>query len=345
MISEILKIIPATFHHMPSKLKELVIGESIIRRKALLDGDCHFISKMYSTIPPLESLKPVFARKLFEIYANAFSVPKQEVKQIQEILIPFGNHNIPARFYNPTPLKSSLPCLVYFHGGGATVGSVDTHDSFCRWIASQSNWTILSVEYRLSPEHSYPIPLEDSFQAYKWILENGKNFGIDPSKIGVGGDSAGGNLAAAVVLKSFHEKQKIPYLSILLYPMCDSSYDYPSMEEFSDSFLLTRASIHWFLDNYDPNKKRTTDPFISPVLANDLSFFPKTFLTTCGFDPLQDEAIAFVRKLEQAKIDITHRHYDQLVHGYANYGGAVPQSMKAFLEIVQYLKLYYSHAK
>jgi acetyl esterase len=345
MISEVLKFFPTTFHYLPSKIKEMIIGESIIKRKSLLDGDCHFISKLYTTIPPLETLKPVLARKLFEIYANAFSIPKAEVKLIQNLKIPMGDSHLSARFYNPTPLKSSLPCLVYFHGGGATVGSVETHDHFCRWIAKESLWTVLSVDYRLSPEHPYPVPLNDSFHAYSWIQENAKSFGLDSQKIGVGGDSAGGNLASAVILKANQAKQKIPYLSILLYPMCDSSIEHPSMEEFADSFLLTTSSIRWFLNNYDPEFLRKKDPFISPVLAQDLSFFPKTFLSTCGFDPLQDEGIAFFKKLENTKIDITYRHYEQLVHGYVNYAGVVPQATTAISEVVQYLKLYYNHAK
>jgi acetyl esterase len=345
MISEFLKFLPTTFQFMPSKIKEMVIGESIIKRKALLDGDCQFISKLYTTIPPLETLKPIFARKLFEIYANAFWIPKVEIKQVQDFKIPMGNHSLSARFYNPTPLKSSLPCLVYFHGGGATVGSVETHDHFCRWISKESLWTVLSVDYRLSPEHPYPVPLEDSFHAYSWVLENAKSLGLDSQKIGVGGDSAGGNLASSVILKAHQTKQKIPYLSILLYPMCDSSKEHPSMEEFGESFLLTTASIRWFLNNYDPHQLRKEDPLISPYLAEDLSFFPKTFLTTCGFDPLQDEGILFSKKLEAAKVDITYRHYEQLVHGYANYAGVVPQAMKAISEVVQYLRLYYSHAK
>jgi acetyl esterase/lipase len=230
----------------------------------------------------------------------------------------------PARLYAPEQRDGAL--LVYFHGGGHVLGSLDSHDQTCRFLAREARLCVLSVDYRLAPEHPFPAAVEDASAAYEWALENAAEIGVDAGRIAVGGDSAGGNLAAVVSQLASRK----PAMQLLIYPVCDYTEKRPSYRLFGDGFLLTERNMDWYRGHYLPSEEAAHDPRASPLLAEDLSGSPRTYMAIAGFDPLRDEALAYGRRLEEAGVDLTLELHPGLVHGFANMtrlGRSAPAAM------------------
>lgn len=241
---------------------------------------------------------------------------------------------LPARFYEPPGLGiEDRPLIVYFHGGGWTIGDSDTCDSVCRFLAANVPAAVLSVEYRLAPEDPFPAAIEDAFAAYRWTAVDNKRLGVDPERIAVAGDSAGGNLAAAVSLLARDEDGPAPAMQALIYPVTDAIGGQASRDLFAKGFLLTKADMDWFERHYLPPGTNRADPRVSVLQAPDLTGLPPAYVATAGFDPLRDEGEAYATRLREAGVATTLRRHPGLVHGFANMTAISRTAREAMLEL------------
>ena len=230
--------------------------------------------------------------------------------------------------------------LIYFHGGGFVVGSLTSHDHLCRALTNAADVAVVSVDYRLAPEHPFPAAVDDAVAAVSWLAEpsNAEALGIDPERLAVGGDSAGGNLAAVVALRARDRGGPALAFQLLLYPVVDYDLDTPSYREHADGYLLTRAAMAWYWDQYVPDPARRADPDASPLRGPDLSGLPPALVVTAGFDVLRDEGEAYARRLEEAGVPIRVAHYPGMIHGFLRRHALFDQGKVALGEIADALK-------
>jgi acetyl esterase len=248
-----------------------------------------------------------------------------------------------ARHYAPgEPVGAAglRPLLVFFHGGGFVIGDIETHDALCRLICRDAEVHVLSIDYRLAPEHKAPAAVEDAYAAYRWAVDHVGELGADTARIAVGGDSAGGNLAAVVSQLALEDGAPLPALQLLIYPVTNYfSGETRSTTLFADGFFLTKKDMDWFRAHYLGGAAiDDSDPRISPLLADDLSGLPPALVLTGGFDPLRDEGAQYAEALAAAGVPVDHRQFGSLVHGFANFfplGGA---SASATAELVSALR-------
>lgn len=226
-----------------------------------------------------------------------------------------------------------LPALVYLHGGGWSLGSLATYEPFCRQLANATGQIIIWVEYRLAPEHPYPAAILDTLSAWRWIQENYRELAVDPARISIGGDSAGGNLAAVAALVLRGETGIQPWRQVLLYPCLDMSASLTSHRKFAEGYLLTASLYAWYRDNYAAPAVERDHWRLSPLFAEDLSGLPPTILLYAGFDPLRDEAAAFVMKLSLAGVPVESLYFADMIHGFLTMGGAIPAAGAAVTRI------------
>jgi len=241
------------------------------------------------------------------------------VAAVTNLSIPGPAGPIPARHYQPSQ-SDDAPLLVFFHGGGWVIGDLDTHDDLCRLICRDGCMHVLSVDYRLAPEHKAPAAAVDAFAAYQWALEHAQSIGADVDRVAVGGDSAGGNLAAVVSQQARNSVTQLPALQVLLYPRTNFVGETRSITLFAEGYFLTKRDIDWFTDNYLGGASvEPTDPHISPLLAEDLSGLPPALVLTGGFDPLRDEGNQYAEAMRSAGVAVDLREYGSLVHGFASF--------------------------
>jgi acetyl esterase len=266
------------------------------------------------------------ARKYLDRMGPAFDAVATDVA-VRETTVPCATEARRVRVYAPHSVGPTSPGLVFFHGGGFVAGSIDSHDRGCRAIASKARVVVVSVDYRLAPEHIFPAAVEDAVAATRWVLANAATFGVDPGATAVGGDSAGGTLAA-VVAQTLRTDVLRPAFQLLIYPVTDANGGTPSREYFREDYFLTGRAIAWYLTNYIPDKSQYNDPRASPLLARDLSGLPPALVITAGFDPLRDEGRAYAAKLQAAGGDVTHVCSEGSMHGFFNSSGLVRESAR-----------------
>jgi acetyl esterase len=224
---------------------------------------------------------------------------------------------IPVRHYRAA---DGAPLLVFYHGGGFVVGGLDSHDALCRRISHDAGVHVLSVDYRLAPEHKAPAAADDADAAYRWALEHAGELGADPDKVAVGGDSAGGNLAAVVTQSARADGVRLPALQFLIYPVTDFGSATVSKTLFAEGYFLSRADMDWFHGHYlDGADIDGSDPRVAPLLATDLSGLSPALVATGGFDPLRDEGRAYAQALAAAGVPVDWREYGSLIHAFANF--------------------------
>jgi acetyl esterase len=272
-------------------------------------------------LPPLNEMSPVDARVAAEGFV-ALGGPGDDVAEIVNRTVPGPHGDIPIRIYRPnvaadsTERADALPCLVYFHGGGWVIGTVDSTEAVCKAVANRAGCVVVSVEYRLSPEFKFPIPFDDCYAATEWVAANGKAIGVDSTRIAVGGDSAGGNLAAAVSLKARDESGPALRMQLLVYPVTDHDFSTKSYAENGDGYLLTTDMMKWFWDHYLSSASDGKNPIASPLRASDLSNLPPALVITAEFDPLRDEGEAYATALTAAGVSVTHTRYPGQIHAF-----------------------------
>jgi acetyl esterase/lipase len=242
-------------------------------------------------------------------------IPMHRIEEL-EIAGPAGA--IPARLYDRTGSRGwPRSLLVYYHGGGWVIGDLRTHDGLCRFLAATTGVLVLSVDYRLAPEHPFPAPLEDAHAAFRWAAQHAADLGADPARVAVGGDSAGGNMAAVVSRRARDEGGAQPAMQLLIYPVTDDVETWRSRATFAEGFLLTKGDMDYFRRCYLPDPSIVVDPDVSPYQARDLSGLPPACVITAGFDPLRDEAEAYAQRMRAADVPVGLRRHPGLIHGFA----------------------------
>lgn len=293
--------------------------------------------------PLYETLPAPAARTLYETSAQILGGELPELFAIADIKIPGPDGAIAAKHYRPNA-EEGLPILVFYHGGGYVIGSPRSHDVVCRELALQANCIVVSIDYRLAPEHKFPAAVDDAWAALQWVALHGKDLNGDPSRLAVGGDSAGGNLAAVVSLMARDANSPALAFQLLIYPGTDLACSYDSHKTFGSDYLLTKNLIDWFMNHYFAEGEDRSQWRASPMNAESHAHLPPAFLLSAGFDPLQDEEAAYVAKLKQAGIDIEHSHYEGMVHGFITMPGVLQQARNAITECAEKLKVGFAKA-
>jgi acetyl esterase/lipase len=314
--------------HIPDSVKSLLLG----RRSVTVDGNTLDTTLQFM----LAAQRMAGVNGL--VASSDVTVARAQLRTLSAMIdagISVGVHDtsipgpagpLPVRHYTPVNADSCAPLLVFFHGGGFVVGDLDTHDDLCRLLCRDAGVHVLAIDYRLAPEHPAPAAIEDCYAAYRWALDHAAELGADPSRVAVGGDSAGGNLSAVVSQLARADGVTLPALQLLIYPATNFASDTRSKTLFADGFFLTKKDMDWFRDNYLLGSAlELTDPRISPLLADDLSGLPPAMVLTGGFDPLRDEGNQYAEALAAAGVPVDHRQFGPLVHAFANFfplGGA-----------------------
>jgi acetyl esterase len=256
-----------------------------------------------------------------------------------------GKHAIPVRIYRPDNQNPKAPMMVYYHFGGGVIGDLETCHVFCTMIAKAAQCPVLSVDYRLAPEHKFPAGLEDCIDAYEWALRNAAKHGAPAGTATVGGDSMGGNFAAIVSQEMLRERKPKPMLQLLIYPATEIEEEFPSYRAFGETYPLDSDTMRWFMDKYLPDGQDKTDVRISPARETRLEGLPQAIIATAGFDPLVDDGAAYAQLLRRSDVKVTYKCYDSLAHGFTAFTGVVPAAREACEEIAQMVAKAYSGFK
>lgn len=280
-------------------------------------------------------------KRLAEKSASVSGTPV-EMASVKDMKAEAGGLTVPVRVYTPKG-EGPFPLVVFYHGGGWVQGSVDTHDSLCRVIAKKSNAMVVSVEYRLAPEHTYPAAANDAYAALQWVAQNAASFNGDPKRIAVAGDSAGGSLAAVVSLMARDRKGPDIDYQVLIYPGVNTaSLDTPSYDFFGKGYMLDKAGVKRFINLYLPDKRDRSEPYASPLLAKSHANLPPALVIIAGFDVLRDEGEAYVQKLKEDGVKARYIRYDGVVHGFVSADKLLPQAQDATDKIGETLRREFS---
>jgi acetyl esterase len=304
-----------------------------------LDPGClMLIDRMQGTMRPLNEMSIPEARAAIGLLA-ATGGPPEPVARVDERTVPGPAGAIPVRVYTPDG-HDPFPVLVYFHGGGWVIGDLESHDPVCRYLANAVGCVVASVDYRLAPEHPYPAAAEDAYAATRWIADNAALLGGDPRRIAVGGDSAGGNLAAVVSLMARDRGGPRLVFQLLVYPATDApgADDHPSYRDNAEGYFLTGAMMHWFWSHYCGGKPDLADPYLCPNRAPDVAGLPPAFVITAEFDPLRDEGEAYAKRLRAAGVPAEAKRYPGMIHGFFSMGGIIAGARQATADAAAVLR-------
>ena len=288
-------------------------------------------------LPSLGSQPVAETRALFDA-DTGLGGPPEPMAKIEDRRIPGPAGDVPLRVYTPEA-RGLLPLLVYFHGGGWVIGNLDTHDTVCRLLAKTAPAVVAAVDYRLAPEHKFPAAAEDCYAAARWVAENAAALGGDPKRrIAVGGDSAGGNLAAVVSLMARDRKGPSIGFQLLAYPVTNHVFDTPSYRDNADGYLQTTDAMVWFWNHYLRGERDGANPYASPLRAESLRGLPPAMVVTAELDPLRDEGEAYAARLREAGVPVKHKRYDGMIHGFLSLTGVFEQARQAVAEAAAELR-------
>lgn len=306
---------------LPAPIQRALAGGRAIRLDGQqLDAQMQLVCFLlaHSGHPSFETLEPPDARAEIRRTAAAFAGAPLPVAKVEDREIPGPAGAIPARLYRPLAASEPCPLVVYYHGGGWVLCDLETHDACCRFLARGAGVSVLSVAYRLAPEHRFPAAVDDCVAAFRWAAAHATALGVDPARLAVAGDSAGGNLSAVVSWIAAREGGPQPAMQVLLYPVTDLSTKHPSYRLFREGFFLTERQMDWYRGHYLASESDALDPRASPLLAKDLRGLAPAYVVTAGFDPLRDEGERYARRLEEAGVPVVLRRHEGLIHGFAN---------------------------
>lgn len=285
-------------------------------------------------LPPNYTVSPEEAR------TNMMSRPMAvgpEVAKVENRTVANGDFQVPVRIYTPEG-SGPFPVLSWFHGGGWVVGNLDTADSTARHLTVSAECVVVSVDYRLSPEAKFPVPYDDCYAVTKWIAQNAASINVDPTKIAVGGDSAGGNLAAGVSLAA-KDRGDLPIaFQLLVYPVTAVNFETDSYQQNANGYGLILDTMKWYWKHYLSNEADAKNPYAAPLEAKDLSGLPPALVITAEFDPLRDEGEAFGEKLQAAGVATTITRYDGMIHGFFGMSAVIDKGTQAIAQAATELK-------
>jgi acetyl esterase len=288
--------------------------------------------------PPIEEQTPEQVREAYGQFSALAN--KAEMASVTDRTFPGPAGDVPVRIYVPTSDPGPRPVLVYFHGGGWVIGDLESHDATVRALAAASGVTVVAVDYRLAPEHPFPAAVDDCLAAVRWVAERSTTaeLGVDPGRMAVGGDSAGGNLAA-VAAQQLRDTGPALRFQLLVYPATEMHLSHPSIDENADGYFLTKADMAWFRGHYCP-REDWNDPRMSPLLAHDdtVRDVAPALVITAEFDPLRDEGEAYAAKLQAAGVDAKVSRYDSVIHGFFSMSDMVPEGKAAIDEAAEALR-------
>lgn len=280
--------------------------------------------------PKLSSLDVKEGRPAVDQMSENSEAAPPDVEAVEDGALPGPLGPIKYRRYRPLGASTAaLATLIYYHGGGFVIGTIETHDSTCRRLANKSRCQVISIDYRLAPEHPFPAPIDDGLAAFRHIRDNATAFGVDANRLAVGGDSAGGGMAAVICQTCRTTGETAPAFQMLIYPATDSSRQSASRVAFADGYYLTKDVIDWFWSAYVPAGNDSADLRLSPLLAPDFSGLPPAFVLTAGFDPLRDEGRAYAERLIDAGVKTTYANYPGTIHGFFSMTRFLRQGLKA----------------
>ena len=286
--------------------------------------------------PPIDQVPAPEARRLYRETRAALRPPAPDLAVVRDLKAAGIAGPVPLRLYRPA--DGVLPAFIFFHGGGWVVGDLDTHDVVCRQIASLAQAVVIAVDYRLAPEHPFPAAADDAWSATTWIASHAMELGVDPKRIAVGGDSAGGGLAAVVALMARDSRTPRLALQVLVYPVLDLRAQSASYAAYAEGYLLTRAAMRWYIAQYAPTPDAIADWRASPLLAPWVHGVAPAVIIAAELDPLFDEGEAYARRLQGARVAVQHHRIEGMVHGFLTMGGKVDAANRAVETIATALR-------
>ena len=328
------RFVVRTLLSLPAPLLRLLAGGGVVYRGGrTLDPRLQFLAAGAARGPSMTTMSPEQARRASAQGLAPLSGPPEPGVRAEPVSIPSGAEALPARLYRPEDQDPAAPLMVFAHFGGGVIGDLETCDAFCGILARIARCPVLSVDYRLAPEHRFPAGLEDVLAAYRWGRDNAARFGAPDGRAAIGGDSMGGNFAAIVAQELKRQGEAQPDLQLLIYPCTDVASETASMTTYAESFPLSRATMDWFMGHYMGPDADPADPRLSPIRSADLSGLAPAVVITAGFDPLVDQGEAYAKRLKDAGVPTVYRCYDSLAHGFTAFTGAIPCADVACREI------------
>jgi acetyl esterase len=326
-----------------------------------------FVSGREATLPGGRTMEPKaqIVATLFKMIRPPDEIPTPEEarEQLRKSVELLGESTIPlarredieiagpagpmrCRVYDRAAAGSGgpRPVLLYLHGGGWVQGDLDTHDAPCARIAAWSDAMVLALDYRLAPEHKFPAAFDDTLAAFRWLRDNGGELGADPSRVAVGGDSSGGNLAAALCQACVTERMSPPACQVLIYPALDLGFDNETHRAMPRDSVLPSVRLKWYVDQYLASRAEIEDVRVSPLRAADLPGQPPALIITCGFDPLRGEGEGYAGRLVEAGCDVTYHEYPGQIHAFIMLARAIPQAQMCLREVGEYLGRQFAQA-
>ena len=319
---------------LPQPIRRLVAGRALVREGQTLATDHQLTLRLMRVTrePSLESLPIPKARRLLRRQTR-LSGGDQPIGAVRDL--PVGDRQ--GRLYVPTGATGPGPLMVFFHGGGFIYGDLDTHEPACRFLAERSGVRVLAVDYRLAPEHPFPAAHDDCVASYRWVVEHAESLGADPARLAVGGDSAGGALAATTALAAAREGLPLAF-QLLIYPMTDVRGGSDSRQAFNRRLILTQGFMDLSAECYLVTADDANDPRASPLLGDVPDGLAPAYVVTAGFDPLRDEGEAYARKLAEAGVPVERRRFPEHLHGFIHVVGAGRSGRASMGEIAERLR-------
>lgn len=322
----------------PPILRAFCGGASVHRGGRTLDPRFQFLG---AVALPAQSSRPETVEEARRAAAQALALVAGDTEpgvRIEDLSIEGPGGALPLRAYRPAQADPAAPLLVYGHGGGGVIGDLEACHAACSIIAATTRAAVLSVEYRLAPEHRFPAGLEDMIAAWRWARDNATRFGALPGTAAIGGDSRGANFAAVLCQEMKRTGGSQPALQLLIYPPLEVANEAPSMVTYGDGLFASRARRSWLQDNYLGSHADPADPRLSPGRTADLTGLAPALIAGAGFDPLVDQGLAYAKALKAAGVDVTYRCYDNLPHSFVSFTGAVPAAQAAVRQIAQLMR-------
>lgn len=319
---------------LPSPVLRAMSGGGVVYKGGrTLDPRFQFFAHAAKKMPPMSSVSPAEAVAGSAKGLAAVQGPLEPGVRTESLSIEGPNGPVPCRAYRPESQDSGAPLIVYAHMGGGVIGDLETCHAYCGVLARIARTAVISVDYRLAPDHKFPAGLEDVLAAYRWARDNTGRFGAAAVPPAIGGDSMGGNFAAIIAQEMQRTGEPQPALQLLIYPAVDVASETPSMTTYADAYPLTKATMEWFMGHYMGPDANPADPRLSPDKTENLAGLAPAVVATAGFDPLVDQGQAYAQRLQAAGVPVAYRCYDSLAHGFTAFTGAIPAADGACREI------------